>query len=163
MSSEAHVDHPESESHDAHHSDHSSHYIRIYFLLLFLLVVSILGPELEIRVVTLITAFGIAVVKAYLVAKHFMHLNIEKTFIVYLMVTCLALMMLFFFGTAPDVMKHWGANWENVAAPNMSKTIHSSEHHDAAAATHAGAEGHAPAEGHAAPTAEKVEAKGEHK
>ena len=43
-----------------------------------LLVVSVAGPMLEIKIVTLITAFGIAVVKAYLVAKNFMHLNIEQ-------------------------------------------------------------------------------------
>ena len=31
-----------------------------------------------IRVVMLITAFGVALVKAYLVAKNFMHLDVEK-------------------------------------------------------------------------------------
>ena len=66
---------------------------------------------LEIQVVTLITAFGIAIVKAYLVAKHFMHINIEKRFITYITVTVLVFMFLFFAGTAPDVMKPSGSNW----------------------------------------------------
>ena len=66
---------------------------------------------LGIQVVTLITAFGIAVVKAYLVAKHFMHITIEKRFISYIVVTVLVFMFLFFAGTAPDVMKDEGSNW----------------------------------------------------
>jgi hypothetical protein len=55
-------------------------------------------------------------VKAYLVAKNFMHLNIEKRYISYMLGTMLMFMLLFFAGTAPDVMKHKGKNWENVAA-----------------------------------------------
>jgi hypothetical protein len=66
--------------------------------------------------ITLMTAFGIAVVKAYLVAANFMHLNVEKKYISYLLATMLMLMLLFFAGTAPDVMEHKGQNWENVAA-----------------------------------------------
>ena len=66
--------------------------------------------------ITLITAFGIAIVKAYLVAANFMHLNIEKRYITYLLSTMLMLMLLLFAGVAPDVMEHKGQNWENVAA-----------------------------------------------
>ena len=95
-----------------HESHGPSHYIRIWQILLVLLVISVAGPFLEIRVVTLITAFGIAVVKAYLVAKHFMHINVEKRFITYITVTVLVFMFLFFAGTAPDVMQPEGSNWE---------------------------------------------------
>ena len=76
-----------------------------------LLVVSVAGPFLEIKVVTLITAFGIAIVKAYMVAKNFMHLNIERQYVVYLILTMLVFVLLFFAGTAPDVMKWDGDNW----------------------------------------------------
>jgi len=101
-------------------SDHAAHaqahppvnYIRIWQILLALLVVSVLGPFLGIKIVTLITAFGIAVVKAYLVAKNFMHINIEKRFIPYIVSTVLVFMLLFFAGAAPDVMKHSGDNWQ---------------------------------------------------
>ncbi len=93
----------------AHHDD--SHYWKIYGILLALLVVSIIGPELGIRAVTLITAFGIAIVKAYMVAKNFMHLNIEARYITYLLVTMLVFMLLFFAAVAPDVMKWDGTNW----------------------------------------------------
>ena len=94
----------------AEHHDHPS-YVKIWGILLGLLVISIAGPFLGIPIVTLITAFGIAIVKAYLVAKHFMHLNIEPRFAVYLLCTMLVFVLLFFAGTAPDVMKHEGSNW----------------------------------------------------
>ena len=93
-----------------------AHYIRIWAILLVLLVISILGPELEIQVVTLITAFGIAFVKAYLVIKYFMHLDVEPKVVWYFLATSLAFMGLFFAAVAPDVMKHDGSNWTNLAA-----------------------------------------------
>jgi caa(3)-type oxidase subunit IV len=93
------------------HAEHEVNYVKIWLILLALLVVSILGPFLGIKAVTLITAFGIAIVKAYLVAKNFMHLNIEPRYAVYLLVTMLVFMLLLFAGSAPDVMKRDGANW----------------------------------------------------
>src|SRR5688572_9077193 len=97
--------------HAAHADAHHVNYVRIWQILLALLVVSVLGPLLEIKVVTLITAFGIAVVKAYLVAKNFMHLNVQPRYVVYILGTALVFMLLFFAGTAGDVMKHAGDNW----------------------------------------------------
>ena len=91
--------------------EHHPNYTKIYVILLVLLVISIAGPMLEIRVVTLITAFGIAVVKAYLVAKNFMHIDIARKYVTYLITTCLVFMLLFFAGSAPDVMKADGRNW----------------------------------------------------
>ena len=90
--------------------------MKVWAVLVVLLVVSVAGPFLEIGIVTLITAFGIALVKAYLVAKYFMHLDVEKRYVPYLLLTCLAFMVLLFAGTAPDVMEHRGRNWENTAA-----------------------------------------------
>lgn len=104
----------------ADHADHGEHahpnYIKVWGILVILLVVSVCGPMLGIQAVTIITAFGIAVVKAYLVAKNFMHLNIERRFVVYLLLTMLAFMLLLFGGVSPDVMRHAGRNWENTAA-----------------------------------------------
>ena len=80
-------------------------------VLLVLLAISVIGPEMEIRVVTLITAFGIAVVKAWMVAKYFMHIDLTARYVPYLVVTGLVFMLLFFAGTAPDVMQANGANW----------------------------------------------------
>jgi hypothetical protein len=64
-----------------------------------------------IKAITMITAFGIAVVKAVIVAQEFMHLKLEKKYITYMLLTMLMLMFLFFFAVAPDVMKSEGQNW----------------------------------------------------
>ncbi len=98
-------------SEDAEHAAHEINYVKVWGILLVLLVVSIAGPFLGIKIVTLLTAFGIAIVKAYLVAKNFMHLNIEPRYAIYLLTTMLVFMLLFFAGVAPDVMKHEGRNW----------------------------------------------------
>lgn len=102
-------DHAHAEGHGAHSP---AHYVRIWALLLALLVVSVMGPELGVLWLTLMTAFGVAVVKAYLVAKHFMHVNVEQRFVVYALLGALVFMFLFFAGVAPDVMKPDGALWE---------------------------------------------------
>ena len=69
---------------------------------------------LEVKVVTLITAFGIAFVKAYLVAARFMHLNIEKKIVTYMLGAMILLMIIYFYGIAPDVMMEKGETWEKV-------------------------------------------------
>jgi caa(3)-type oxidase subunit IV len=94
----------------------TSNYIKIWAILVVLLALSVLGPMLGIQAVTLITAFGIAVVKAYMVAKKFMHISEAPKFITYLMVTCLVFMLLFVAGSAPDVFKSEGDNWKKTAS-----------------------------------------------
>ena len=90
---------------------HHPNYVKIWVWLLVLLAISITGPFIGIQIVTLITAFGIAIVKAYLVARNFMHLNIQKRYVVYLLSTMLVLVLLFFAAVAPDVMKQEGDQW----------------------------------------------------
>lgn len=109
------------------------HYVKIWGILVVLFVISVLGPTLEIKIVTLVTAFGIALVKAYLVIKHFMHLNVEKAWIHWLMATSLVLMVLFFAGVAPDVLNHEGTNWVNESAKaatarGIHDPVHGEEH-----------------------------------
>jgi caa(3)-type oxidase subunit IV len=86
-------------------------YIKTWAILVVLLVISVLGPLLEIQWLTLATAFGIALVKAFLVATRFMHIDHAPKFVTYIMVTCLVFMLLLFAGSAPDVMKSEGSNW----------------------------------------------------
>jgi len=97
---------------DSHHPN----YKKIYFTLLALLVVSVAGPFLGIGWVTLLTAFGIALVKADLVVQNFMHLKWEKRIVKYILGASVALMALFYGAVAPDVQKHEGRNWTNDAA-----------------------------------------------
>ena len=126
------------EAHAAGHEAHDAHehpnYWKVYFVLLALLLVSITGPMIGIKAVTLVTAFGIAVVKAYMVARNFMHINLEKPYITYLMLTCLVFMLLFFAGTAPDVMKKEGTQWQKPA------WLAAAAAHAAAAAAHGSGE-----------------------
>ncbi len=98
------------------HAHHGPSPYKIWGILLALLVVSVVGPMFGIRWLMLITAFGIAFVKATMVARYFMQVNLERRFVPYLLLTMLALMMLMVGAVAPDVMKHDGARWENVAA-----------------------------------------------
>ena len=102
MSSEGHIHHP--------------NYVRIWVILVVLLVISVLGAMTGIRWLVLLAAFGVAFVKAYLVAKNFMHVTVEKRWVPYLLITCVVFMMLLFAGVAPDVMKHSGLHWQNDAA-----------------------------------------------
>lgn len=106
----------------------TAHYVKIWAILLFLLVVSVCGPMLGIKAVTLFTAFGIAIIKAFMVAKHFMHLAIEKRFIVYILVGMLLLMFMLFFGIAVDIMMPEGRNWQKIEVP-VSPQHQEESHH----------------------------------
>jgi caa(3)-type oxidase subunit IV len=102
MTTESHVHHP--------------NYVKIWAALVVLLILSVLGSMSSIRAAVLIAAFGVALIKAYLVAKNFMHVSVEKKWIPYLLIVCLAFVAILFAGVAPDVMKHSGLHWENNAA-----------------------------------------------
>jgi caa(3)-type oxidase subunit IV len=90
------------------------HYIKVWLILLVLFLISVSGPMLGIRWVTLLTAFGIALVKAHKVAAEFMHLKVEKRIATLIMLSMLVIMVIFFFGVAPDVMKASGQRWVKV-------------------------------------------------
>ena len=97
-------------------SSFSNHYFKVYLLLLVLLAVSIIGPTIGILFVTLVTAFGIAVIKAWLVIKHFMHLSIERPIAKLFLAASVLLMALFWGGVSPDVQAHEGRMWVNLDA-----------------------------------------------
>lgn len=109
------MSHPADHTTDKSHAAHAHpNYFKIWAILVVLLVVSVLGPELGIPWLTLVTAFGIAIVKAYMVAAYFMHLNVEKKIIWYILLACLGFMIFFFFAIAPDIMNHSGTNWRSL-------------------------------------------------
>lgn len=116
---------------------HHPNYVRVWAILVCLLCISVIGPMFGIRLLTLITAFGIAIVKAYLVAANFMHLKFEKRIATYMLTTVLVFMFLFFAGSAPDVMKHDGWQWEKpmvkadveAALASQESASHESESH----------------------------------
>src|SRR5690348_3746408 len=112
--------HPSTTSGQAPHDAHAHpSYVKIWAILTVLLVLSVAGTLLGLNIPTLVTvgiAFSIAIVKAYLVARYFMHINLEKKYVAYLVGTMLVLMFLMVGAVSPDVMKHEGANWHNQAA-----------------------------------------------
>jgi len=128
------------------HGDHAAHekfYVRVWALLLILLLISFAGPivagrlhgagvvgEHGARYITLLTAFGIAVYKAWRVAKNFMHVTVQPRFVVYMLSTVLVFMLLFYAGTAPDVMEHEGAHWAKVNpdAGQPDRVLHPEAH-----------------------------------
>ena len=110
------------------HAEHGdSHYIKIWGILLVLLLISFVGPMAEIQWLTLLTAFGIAVVKAYLVAVNFMHVNLTPRFVIYTVATTLLFMLLFFAGAAPDVMQSSGTNWVKPAWIEQERAFEAGE------------------------------------
>ena len=134
---------------DQSSEEHSAKgYVKIWGILLVLLVISIVGPELGIRSVTLITAFGIAVVKALIVAREFMHIKIERKYISYMMLSMLLMVIVFYAGTVVDIQKHEGQNWvktyveptpEEVNAKVKKKAV---EEHGADGHSHGGGADH---------------------
>ena len=97
------------------HAHKHPNYIKIFYWLLVLLVISVVGPELGIGWLTFITAFGIAAVKAYMVCAYYMHLKFEKKIIWFMFGASLIFMSLFIAGTAGDIMNSEGHNWVNHA------------------------------------------------
>jgi caa(3)-type oxidase subunit IV len=122
---------------------HHGNYVRIWAILLGLLAVSVAGPLVAALIehrptalaLTLSTAFGIAVVKAYMVAKNFMHINFTQRFVPYLVVTMVLLMLILFSGVAPDVMKLEGRNWVKPAW--IAANVEAAAPHGAAHGGHA--------------------------
>jgi len=112
-------------------SEHATHahpnYVKIWAILVVLLCVSLLGPTVGLAWLTLITAFGVAAVKALMVAAYFMHLNIERTYVKYLLLILLTLMLVLCAGVAPDVMKHTGQNGRH-NAPTLGGPAGSPRH-----------------------------------
>jgi caa(3)-type oxidase subunit IV len=119
--------------HNEHHGDgHHVNYFKIYVALVILFLISVAGPEIGeltgLRIITIITAFGIAIVKANLVINNFMHLRWEKRIMKWMLTSSLILMGLMLAGVSPDVMNHEGRNWENVAAKEAAARDLSGEH-----------------------------------
>ena len=112
-------------------SDHAHpeiNYVKIYVILLVLLAISVVGPMLEIKWLTLMTAFGIAVVKALMVAGYFMHLKFEKRYIWYMLLLMIFCLVLLFIGLAPDVMKAEGQNWVNPTPEGLGSATGAHDH-----------------------------------
>lgn len=132
---------------------HHPNYTRIYFTLLVLLAISVAGPLVGIKWVTILSAFGIAIVKATMVINNFMHLKWERRIAKYVLAASGALLLLFYYGVAPDIQFHRGEHWTNDAA--LAATARGIPTPEAVERAHEGGrEGGAPAHEGAAATPE---------
>ncbi len=102
---------------------HVKRYIKIWLWLLGLFVLSLLAAIPGMLILTLVSAFAIALVKAGMVTAWFMHLNTEKRYIWYLFFSCLALMGLFYMAIFPDLGRMEGTNWVNTAPHGVAKAV----------------------------------------
>jgi len=148
MNAPAHA--PGHGAHDHGHS-HEAHYIRIWAILVVLLVVSYFGPMVASKLgwhwLLLTTAFGVAVIKAYMVAKNFMHINVEQPIIHFMMITGVALMVLLYGAISPDIQQGSGQHWQKDEGFHHSFTTSKPHHagtHEEAAPSHEGAPAEAP-------------------
>jgi len=102
-----------------HSQQHSvAYYIKIWAVILVLFVISVSVALLSHdRPLVLVTAFGIAIVQATLVAAYFMHLNVEKRYAWYILLTMFLVLAMFYLGVQSDVNHPSGQNW--VATDSM--------------------------------------------
>lgn len=113
---------------------HHVNYKKIYIALLVLLAISIAGPMAGIPWLTLITAFGIAIVKATLVVQNFMHLKWEQKIMKWVLLASVVIVGLFWAAVRPDVGAHRGRNWvNNAAAAAVARGIPAPDHGEAPA------------------------------
>ena len=66
---------------------------------------------LGIRAITLITAFGIALIKTYIIAAEFIHLKVEKRITTLIILSIIIIILIFYFNITPNIMKTSGQHW----------------------------------------------------
>ena len=89
-------------------SSTSRSYLIVWYWLLALVAASVLAAALLPKAQALILIFTVAVIKALLVARHYMHLKHEKALIYALALVPLVFIVIFLFGLFPDFVYHPG-------------------------------------------------------
>jgi caa(3)-type oxidase subunit IV len=84
----------------------SRHYLVIWSWLMALVLLSIGAAAILPKTQALILVFSVAVVKALLVARHYMHLKNENFLIYAIALVPLAFVIIFLFGLFPDFVYH---------------------------------------------------------
>jgi caa(3)-type oxidase subunit IV len=85
---------------------HSRHYLIVWFWLLALVIFSVAAASVLPKVQAMALIFSIAIIKAFLVARHYMHLKNEKALIYAIALVPLAFVIIFLFGLFPDFVYH---------------------------------------------------------
>ena len=85
---------------------HSRHYLIIWFWLMALVVVSVAAVSILPKFQALVLIFSVAVIKALLVARNYMHLKNERAIIYAIALVPLAFIVILLFGLFPDFVYH---------------------------------------------------------
>jgi caa(3)-type oxidase subunit IV len=81
---------------------HSRHYLMIWIWLLALVVLSVAAAAILPKTQALVLIFAVAIVKALLVARNYMHLKNERAIIYALVLVPLAFIIILLFALFPD-------------------------------------------------------------
>jgi caa(3)-type oxidase subunit IV len=83
-------------------NSHSRHYLMIWIWLLALVVLSVAAASILPKTQALVLIFAVAIVKALLVARNYMHLKNERAIIYALVLVPLAFIIILLFALFPD-------------------------------------------------------------
>ena len=81
---------------------HTRHYLMIWIWLLALVVLSVAAASILPKTQALVLIFAVAIVKALLVARNYMHLKNERAIIYALVLVPLAFVIILLFALFPD-------------------------------------------------------------
>ena len=81
---------------------HSRHYLMIWIWLLALVVVAVAAASILPKVQALVLIFAVAIVKALLVARNYMHLKYERAIIYAIVLIPLTFVIILLFALFPD-------------------------------------------------------------
>jgi caa(3)-type oxidase subunit IV len=82
------------------------HYLNIWFWLMALVVVSVAAASLLPKLQAMLLIFTVAIIKALMVARNYMHLKNEKALFYALALVPLAFIIILLFGLFPDFVYH---------------------------------------------------------
>ncbi len=83
-------------------NSHSRHYLMIWIWLLALVVVSVAAVAVLPKFQALVLIFAVAIVKALLVARNYMHLKNERVIIYVIVLIPLTFVIILLFALFPD-------------------------------------------------------------
>ena len=81
---------------------HRRHYLMIWVWLLALVVLSVVATGILPKLQAMILIFSVAIIKAFLVARNYMHLKNERVIIYAMVFVPLAFVLILLFALFPD-------------------------------------------------------------
>ena len=93
-----------SEETHAEPHDHTVKYVTVWALLTAALVVSLIIGTFHVEVVTVTLIFSIALMKAYMVIAHFMHVKGAPAYVKWILATGVVCLYIAFFGFVTDIV-----------------------------------------------------------